>query len=489
MSDTATGGDNIRVLRARFAIPVRPVWLAGLFALVGVAETAPFLRASSFWIDEAATLSAAQRPFGALWRLCLHQDAVLGAYYVILHMWIAVFGASEASVRTPSLIAYGVTIYLTVLMGCRLFGARAGGVAGFVCVVLPGLAWSALDARPTAIATAIVTASMYALLTARPAESRRRAWVSGALLSFGVLLQLTAVFVLPAQRSLNWRSWNRYVPDVVCLIPLVPLAVVAHREQAQIGWLPTSFLGNLAGAVCMQFVTGARSTTTWVDAANISAAVLGVILLAGSLTYIVRTRAVPIVTRWAYLPGLLAVILGLVGVHLYNDRYFMICAPGLALTLGALCAQLRARNIVVLAVMVGLLAVPSIVGQRAPDGKWGENLRQTADFIAAAPTTARVIYLNQDAQSVVVAYPSAVADREQVPHLDGSWNTGALWAPAPSAATVHRVLEQSAGHAVVIVLSTQARKRQITALHLASTTCHIVSTNNEKRTSATLLQC
>lgn len=488
MSEAATGGVDIQALRTRFPAFVRPVWLAGLIALVGVGETAPFLRASSFWIDEAATLSAAQRPFGSLWRLCLHQDAVLGAYYVILHGWIAIFGASEASVRTPSLIAYGVTIYLTVLMGCRLFGARAGVVAGFLCIAMPGLAWSALDARPTAIATATVTASMYALLTSRPAQSRR-AWISGALLALGVLLQLTAVFVLAAQRSLNWRHWKRYIPVVVCLIPLIPLAVVAYREQAQVGWLPTSFLGNLAAAVCMQFVTGARSTTTWVNAANISAVVLGVILLAGSLTYIVRTRAVPIVTRWAYLPALLAVTLGLVGVHLYNDRYFAICAPGLALTLGASCQRLRARHLVVLAATVSLLAVPSIVGQRSPDGKWGENLRQTAAFIAAAPAGAPVIYLNQDAQSVVAAYPSAIGNREQVPHLDASWTTGALWAPAPPAATVHRVLQQSAGHAVVVVLSTTAKKRQIAALHLSTTTCHIISTNNEKRTSAVLLQC
>lgn len=465
----------------------RPAWPAALLALVGVVETLPSLGRPSFWFDEAATLSASRRPLGALWHLCLHQDAVLGAYYVVMHGWIRVFGASEVSVRTPSLLAYAVTIHLTVLLGWRLLGRRAGLVAGCLCLVLPGLTWSALEARPTAMATAAVAASMYVLLTAPPAAALRRAWLSAALLSIGVLLQLTAAFLLPAQHPPS--RWRRNLPALALLLPLAPLAVVAHRQQAQVSWLPSSLGGNLAAAAGLQFVTGARSTTVWVTASEVSAAALGVVLLACSTAYVLRVRAVPTIVRWAYLPGLLAVAVGLTGVHLYNERYVVVCAPGLALTVGAACRRRRRRDVVALTVVLAVLGAPSVVAQRAGDGKWGEDLRQTAAFVAATPTDAPVIHLGRDAESVAAAYPSAFTHRRQVPRPDTSWGTGLLWAPVPTAAQVRHLLDEHAGHDVLLLVSTTARDRELAPLHLGTTTCRTVRTQDGRRTSAVLLHC
>jgi len=46
------------------------------------------IQGSSYWRDETATLSAVQRPFGALISMLGNVDAVHGAYYMII--WVVV---------------------------------------------------------------------------------------------------------------------------------------------------------------------------------------------------------------------------------------------------------------------------------------------------------------------------------------------------------------------------------------------------------------
>ncbi|PRC47909.1 hypothetical protein C6A85_82530, partial [Mycobacterium sp. ITM-2017-0098] len=78
--------------------------LVGLLAVVlGVAGA----ERPSFWVDEAATISAATRPMPDLWALLHHVDAVHGLYYLLMHGWFAVAPVSEGWSRLPSSLMIG----------------------------------------------------------------------------------------------------------------------------------------------------------------------------------------------------------------------------------------------------------------------------------------------------------------------------------------------------------------------------------------------
>ena len=59
----------------------------------------------SLWRDEAYTKDAIARPFGEIFPLLGHQDAVHGAYYLLMHVIATVIGTSATALRLPSLCA------------------------------------------------------------------------------------------------------------------------------------------------------------------------------------------------------------------------------------------------------------------------------------------------------------------------------------------------------------------------------------------------
>ena len=113
----------------------------------------------SYWFDEAATLSAAERSPGRLWTLLHHVDAVHGLYYGLMSGWVRLVGTGEAATRAFSAVGLGVTCGLVALLGAELGGRRLAWSSGLAAVVLPGLAWSGTEARQFSWSAALATAA------------------------------------------------------------------------------------------------------------------------------------------------------------------------------------------------------------------------------------------------------------------------------------------------------------------------------------------
>ena len=83
------------------------------------------------WRDELASWSAASRTLPQLWAMLHNIDAVLGLYYLGLHLWMAVFGDSATAMRLPSVIAMAAAAAVVALIGRRLGGAARAWPAGW----------------------------------------------------------------------------------------------------------------------------------------------------------------------------------------------------------------------------------------------------------------------------------------------------------------------------------------------------------------------
>src|SRR3954469_22800654 len=70
----------------------------------------------SYWGDEAASVMSASRPFSSLASELTKIDAVHGAYYAFLHVWVNLFGTSELATRLPSAVAVGFMVAGTVVL-------------------------------------------------------------------------------------------------------------------------------------------------------------------------------------------------------------------------------------------------------------------------------------------------------------------------------------------------------------------------------------
>src|ERR1700754_1007405 len=104
--------------------------LAAAVSLSGAAR-------SSFWYDEAATISASySRSLAQLWQMLGNVDAVEGIYYLVMHGWFDLFPPTEFWSRVPSGLAVGGAAAGVVVLAREYHSSRSLALAcGIVCAI------------------------------------------------------------------------------------------------------------------------------------------------------------------------------------------------------------------------------------------------------------------------------------------------------------------------------------------------------------------
>ncbi len=320
----------------------------------------------SLWRDEAYTKDAITRSASQIFALLGHQDAVHGAYYILMHVIVAAAGTSAVALRFPSLCAMVIATAFTAAIGRRAAAlalapdagrasrldipALTGLLSGMVFATAPYMTYYAQMARSYAIVTMFATIASYLLIRAYP-DGRWRWWAAYAaavaltglfnlfglliLAAHGVTLLLTDARGQAADargQAAQGRRIGR-VPlrwlaaSAAAVVVLGPLLDVAHREQKQIAWV-----------VRPDFATIEKLVS---DFAGSRALVLPFALLA--LAAIVAAcladnwrplNPAAIALPWLVVPPFL-LIAGSYIKPVYVERYVEFCLPALAILVGA----------------------------------------------------------------------------------------------------------------------------------------------------------
>ncbi|MFD4293721.1 glycosyltransferase family 39 protein, partial [Rhodococcus sp. NPDC058532] len=219
--------------------PLLPLGAGLLATLIGIAGS----WIPSFWWDEAATVSAADRPLPALTELVLDRiDAVHGLYYLLMHGWFAVFGFGELSARIPSALAVGAGTAALVQLARTLAGIRVAVLAGAVFMILPRITWAATEARSYALVAAMAAVTGLVLVVAL--RSARRGWwvLYTVVTAVSVVLFFHSAVLVVAHAitvGVGRRHRLRFAAAATAASALVaPFAVLAISQSRQIGWVP-----------------------------------------------------------------------------------------------------------------------------------------------------------------------------------------------------------------------------------------------------------
>ena len=232
-----------------------PAWMRIAPAVVALAAVLAGIGSPSLWRDEAATLAAVHRPFGAMLRMLGHVDAVHGVYYSLIWAVSRLAGSGEVVLRLPSALAIALAAAATAALGRRLVSPGAGLAAGLLLLVFPQVDYLGQDARSYALVLACAAVASYLLiraLAARPGRPRL-AWLAGYGASLALLgaLNVFALLLIPAHAVTvavcRRRAAARAGPRspalgwlaAICavLVVLSPLLWLAWRERHQISWL------------------------------------------------------------------------------------------------------------------------------------------------------------------------------------------------------------------------------------------------------------
>jgi mannosyltransferase len=429
----------------------RQAFGAGAWWMMALPPVATFvimlwgITGASYWRDEAATMSAAQRPLGNLLRTLGNIDAVHGAYYLIIWVMVHLGGAGELVTRLPSAVAMAAAAAAVAAIGRRLISPRAGLASGLVFAVLPEVSLYGQDARPYAIVVALAALASYLLVRAMQAGAgARHRWLAGYAVCVGAL-GIVDIFGLLLIVAHAVTVGLRYLRETGPGSPGAKDATDgAARESAEsraraarslaLGWLAAATAGVLLASPVLALGFVQRGTLSWLSPPGLgaieglrqlagTAVTADVVILAIAAGVVVsallgrdRLRAnwpgsLPaLCLPWLILPPAILLVASVI-TPVYTLRYVLLCIPAIALLAGAALASLGWVAGTAALAVIAVLGVPGQLHVRTPDGH-GDNIRQ-ADRIVADNRRPGDAVLEFKAENFAQAYPYGI--RQLIP--------------------------------------------------------------------------
>ena len=476
MADLLTAQSRTRGASPSLSTRIRshPALAPALVGLLGLTISLIGIGTPSLWYDEAATVTAVTRDWPELWRMLGNVDAVHGAYYVLMHALVDLFGYSPVLLRMPSAIAVGAAAALTVVLGRQLGLGGGAAVGGLVFCLLPRATWMGTEARSYALSAALAVLLTIVLLHGQR-SNRRRWWLAYAALTVVscYLFIYLALVIVAHGFSLAWwlasagrtagatvRRWC--VASAAAAAALLPFALAVIGQNAQVSWIL-----DLGPDTPRQVL---RTQWFLFDGRF---AIAGWILIAFGVIALLRTvrgfSAAAVLLPALVVPTAALLLATELYSPLYTPRYLTICLPFVALVIGAAIAAVPTRPLAALTIAsLVLLAIPSIVEQRQPDAKQASTWKEVAALISEqraedGPGTTAIIYgpvrYHATATSRVIAYtyPDAFEGSVDVTIDTPAAETGQLW---ETRNRLDESLDRLAGSDVAYLITSVKRDRR-----------------------------
>lgn len=208
-----------------------PPWVAllGLVALAALLRL-PWIGAQSLWLDEVTSYQQATK---TMWEIATSRGFNAHTppfYYLLLHVWVALAGASEAALRLPSALVGVATVPLLYALA-RPIGHRVALGAAAIGACSPFLVYYGQEARMYALLCAL---TLTAWLCAE--RGGRLGWGGYALAAATslythyyaapFLAALNLVLLPRIRRQGEWLPWlAANVFAVAAFLPWVPVVM------------------------------------------------------------------------------------------------------------------------------------------------------------------------------------------------------------------------------------------------------------------------
>jgi len=317
----------------------------------------------SFWLDEGLSVGIASHPLTEIPAL-LRQDGSPPLYYLVLRVWMQVFGTSEEAVRALSLLLTLATIPVAFWAADGLFGRRVAWGAAVLTATSSYLVFYSREARMYTLLVLAVLVCLTAFVHAFVFGHRR--WLPV------VALSLTA--------ALYTHNWALYL--ALGLASAAGLAVVAAADRRRLlldgaavtaavaalyaPWVPTLlYQAAHTGAPWSKAPTGASLV-------RVLGSVLGHDGIIIAFALVGLPALVALARRWrgggealaaatlavTLLVSLLTSWLSSLVQPAWAGRYFGLFVPGVILLMALGLARERRRGLVALALIAFLSVQP-----------------------------------------------------------------------------------------------------------------------------------
>jgi hypothetical protein len=196
-------------IESRWATPVALTALVALSLFIRTRQLG-----GGFWIDEGISVGLAHHHWSSIPAL-LHQDGSPPAYYMLLGLWVRMFGDTERATHALSLLFGLACIPLAYAAARSLFDRQTGLVCALLAAVDPFLTYYAQETRMYELEAFLSLVIAYAYV--QGVLRARRLWAAVLVVSLALLVY-----------SHNWGLF-------VCLAVAVTTVVVARERLKLFG--------------------------------------------------------------------------------------------------------------------------------------------------------------------------------------------------------------------------------------------------------------
>lgn len=189
-----------------------PDWHPVVLALGAVAVVIGvglrFWAPTPLWLDEALSVNIARLPVSQIPRALAH-DGAPPLYYLLLHIWMLVFGQSDAEVRALSGVVSVISLPFFWVAGNRLGGRALAWITFFLALSSPFAINYATTARMYSLMILWTLLGYLALARALEDARRTRLLALGAVTAAMLYTHYWSIYLLIAAGGwLVWRWWR-----------------------------------------------------------------------------------------------------------------------------------------------------------------------------------------------------------------------------------------------------------------------------------------
>lgn len=336
-------------------------WVAASLVFGGV--LARLWPRQALWLDEAQSVAIASLSLGEI-PGALRQDGAPPLYYIVLHVWIGLFGDGDVAVRSLSMVCSLVTLTLLVVVADRWAGRRVAGAVAVLAATNPFVIRYATETRMYSMVMLEVVVGLIVLDACLRHSNAVRIAVLGvatALLlythywSMYLVAVVAAVLACAAVRRSTWSARSALAGigvGVVLWLPWMPTLLFQSRHTST-PWASPAGPFSL-GAV---FDVGIRNS----GSLPVALAVVTATLLALGVWRGAALAGRALTVRWlgAVIVGtLLAALLGSsLSDSAYAPRYTAVVVPLSIIVTAAGAVSLRTVRMFVVLTVAGLVGL------------------------------------------------------------------------------------------------------------------------------------
>ena len=201
----------------------------------------------SLWLDEAiGALAVRDLSYREIFTSFLVVDNHPPLYYLLLKFWTTVFGYSEISLRMPSVIFGLGTIYMTYLLGKKLFNSEKGSLVSTILLSTSQFhVYYSQEARMYSMVAFFAVLAVYSFLHLFEDRSNFKYWLLfSSSITVMVFTDYMPVFLLPVffvyaifkKRKMNW--WYKFI---LSFVPIILAGIIwfpiFQKQSAGGAWL------------------------------------------------------------------------------------------------------------------------------------------------------------------------------------------------------------------------------------------------------------